>query len=482
MDNTKKVLLIDPPFRDIAFGSRWQLSPRLAPPLGLMYLATPILKAGFEVDFIDLNIERFSKEQFLIKVIQADFIGFTCYNESLNNVLRLIKIIRQANPRVFILCGGPYCTMSEKYVRGSDLTAIGEAEEYIAEILTQLVKKKSLANIPGIIYKKEGKLIRSQGVMKVENLDLNYPSFLELAKDKNYGYYLGVKLDNIMGIITSRGCPFSCRFCVCKGRLPYRERSAENVVEEIKKLSKQRFRYLVFYDNNFLLNKKRARQIMERLIEENIRVKIVIQGRVDSADLVLYQKLRQGGVMIIMYGIESANQNVLDFYNKRVKLEQIKKAVSLCNKEGIFSYGWIIIGAPMETEEHFRKDIQFFNEIKLDFMFLGPLEYSVGSGLWQEAFQKGLIKENEIMVRANKKLSNFSTQQIFAIKERMNRKFYLNLARLLRIVFKFWKLKEIPLMIKFILEGNKDLVQWINNPFKIQKIQKKVVVNESFAN
>ena len=149
----KRVLLIDPTFRELSFGDRWEPSPRLAPPLGLMYLATPLIQAGFDVEFIDLNVEKFTVDQFAEKVSNRDFIGLTCYSASLKSVLKLIPIIRKTNPQAYILCGGPYCTLSEKHVAGADLTAFGEAEEYIVEILEHLVQKQSLEGIPGIIYR-----------------------------------------------------------------------------------------------------------------------------------------------------------------------------------------------------------------------------------------------------------------------------------------------------------------------------------------
>jgi len=469
----KRVLLIDPTFRELAFGDRWKPSPRLAPPLGLMYLATPLIQAGFDVEFIDLNVERFTMNQFAQKVRNSEFVGLTCYSASLESVQKLIPIIRKANPQAYIMCGGPYCTLSEKHVAGADLTAIGEAEEYIVEMLERLVQEKSLEGIPGVIYRKNGELIRNKGIMQAKDLNSNRPTSFELARDKEYGYFFGIRLRDITGMITSRGCPFRCAYCVNTAKLPYRARAVDNVIEEIQEYHNRGYRHLVFYDDNFLFNKKRAMEIMDEIIRRQIRMKIIVLGRVDSADPVLYRKLKEAGVTIILFGVESANQDVLDFYHKQVTVQQIREAVRMCNQMGILSYGWFIIGAPMETREHFENDLRLANEIHLDFAYYNILGYREGSKLWEDARRKGLIKENEIIVWANEKLSNFTFEELCTVRAGMTRRFYLNPARLLRIVYKTWRLNELPHLLKLL---RKNIIQVFTNPWEAESAPATIAV------
>jgi anaerobic magnesium-protoporphyrin IX monomethyl ester cyclase len=473
----KRVLLIDPTFRELAFGDRWKPSPRLAPPLGLMYLATPLIEAGFDVEFIDLNVERFTVNQFTQKVRNRDFVGLTCYSASLESVQKLIPIIRKANPQAYIMCGGPYCTLSEQPVAGADLTAIGEAEEYIVEILQRLVQEKSLEGIPGIIYRKNGELIRNKGIMQVEDLNLNRPASFELAQGKEYGYFFGVKLRGITGMVTSRGCPFRCAYCTNTAKLAYRARAVDNVIEEIQQYHDRGYKYLVLYDDNFLFNKKRAIQIMDEIIKRKIRMRIIVLGRVDSADQVLYRKLKEAGVMIILFGIESANQDVLDFYHKQVTVQQIRDAVRMCNQMGILSYGWFIVGAPMETREHFENDLRLANETHLDFAYYNILGYREGSKLWEDACRKGLIKENETIVWANKELSNFAFEELCAIRARMTRRFYLNSTRLLRIMYKAWRFNMLPHLLKLLLEKN--IIRVFINPWEAKRALPRIAVKKS---
>ena len=97
----------------------------------------------------------------------------------------------------------------------------------------------------------------------------------------------------------------------------FRLRSAKNVLEELKELKKEGYKYVAFVDDSFLNNKKQANDIFDGIINEQIDLKIIIFGvRVDAADEELFKKMKKAGVTHVYFGLESGNQDVLDFYNK----------------------------------------------------------------------------------------------------------------------------------------------------------------------
>ena len=464
----KQVLLLFPPFNDYAFGDKWEETESILPPLGLLYLATPLLKENYDVELMDLNVDKLEKRQFIKIVKDKDFILISCFTDSFENVQKIIKDIRKVNKKVFIICGGPHCTISKKNINGSDLTVMGEAEGYITKILNLLWLSEPLENIPGLIYKKNGRTIRNPGIMKVNNFDLSKPPALELAQNKKYGRLFGSRV-KIAPVMSSRGCPFRCTYCTFKFN-KYRERTIKSVIEEIKHLVKKGFKYIVFCDDNFLLNKRRVHSIMDIIIKEKIKVKIIVQGRVDSADYKLYEKLRRAGVIMIMFGIESANQDVLDFYNKQVSVDKIRKAVKIANKVGLLTFGYFIIGAPMETYKHFESNKKLVNGIPLDFTLVSVLTYLIGTKLWDEAYEKGLIKEDEISVMANKKLSNFSYKELVDVRDKFVEDFYKSPRRILRIVYKVWRMGLLSLFIRGLL--NRKLYQYASNPYVLENNNK----------
>jgi anaerobic magnesium-protoporphyrin IX monomethyl ester cyclase len=443
----REVLLLFPPLQEHIYGDKWKLTESPTAPLGLLYLATPIIKAGYNVHFVDLMVDKLEKEQYFNILRNSDFILITCYTQTLYNVKRIINDIRRINKKAFIICGGPYCTETENHVEGSDLTVYGEADLMIAKILDLVLSKKSLDCIPGLSYIKNGKLIRNSGALLIEDLDLIAPPLFDLAKNKNYGYLYGLRVDGMAAIITSRGCPFQCTFCNYQ-RVRYRKRSVDKVIQEIKMRVEDGARYIVFYDDNFLLNKDRTIELMDEIIRNKFNLKIAIIGRTDLADYNLYKKLKEAGVILMIIGIESANQDVLDFYNKKTTVEKIKRAIIIANKVGIITFGNIIIGAPLEKKDHFYTNKKFLQEVPLDFLSVHILHYTYPSPLWNDAYKKNLITENDIVVAADKKLSNFSKEELIKAQDELIKSFYNNPKRILRLAYKLSR----NLGVRFILK------------------------------
>ena len=111
--------------------------------------------------------------------------------------------------------------------------------------------------------------------------------------------------------------------------------------------------------------------------------------------------MRKAGVKSIEFGIESGNQDVLNYYDKKITLDQIRKAVSLSKRTGFLTIGNFILGSPIETEKHINDSINFAKELNLDFAFFYPFSYLKGSAIWDDAFQKGIVKETDLYLMNN---------------------------------------------------------------------------------
>jgi radical SAM superfamily enzyme YgiQ (UPF0313 family) len=139
---------------------------------------------------------------------------------------------------------------------------------------------------------------------------------------------------------------------------------------------------------------------------------------------------------MIIFGIESVNQNILNFYNKKTTIKKIAQVIENANRVGIITVSGIIIGAPGEKMKHFDNTIEFFKKASLDFININILRYQYPSPLWVQANMKGLIKDDEIVVYANKKLSNFSYEELLKIQKKIIKSFYNNPKRIMRLVYK----------------------------------------------
>ncbi len=446
----KRVLILFPPFNDHLYGEKWRKSDSPFAPLGLFYLATPLVKAGYIVSIIDFQVDHLNKVQYFNNYENADWILISCFTFANNNIQKIIHDIKITNDKAIIICGGPLCNETQNQIDNSDITVFGEADLMISKILELVSEKKSLAGIPGLCYKHKGKYIKNPGILEVENLDyVDFPLF-NLTANKNYGYIYGVKLKNLASIITTRGCPFKCIFCTYQN-VKYRERSVDNVIQEIKMRVDAGAEYIVFCDDNFLLNRNRVNAILDNIIRSKIKTKFIIQGRVDIIDYDLFLKMKQANVIIIIFGIESVNQNILDFYNKKTTIKKIEQVIENANRVGIITVSGLIIGAPGEKMKHFDNTIEFFKKVSQDFININILRYQYPSPLWVQANMNGLIKDDEKVVYANEKLSNFSYEKLLKIQKKIIKSFYNNPRRITRLVYKLSNHFGIIILFKILM-------------------------------
>ena len=407
------------------------------PPLGLMYIASSLENNGHIVDIIDLDFEYFSSVELSKKLSNIDAVGLEVYTYNHEEVGCFARKIKELNPKIPIIIGGPHCMFfkdkSLEDIEYADIAVIGEGEETIVEISLYLQGRKKLSDIYNISYRKNGKIFHGKGFKILRNLDdLSYPS-RHLVDEYDYdisprGIFYKKRLTLMM---TSRGCPSACLFCSRYGNSYYnygfRQRSAENVVNEILSID-EKYRSVMIVDDSFLFDSKRSHKIFDMLIEKKSEIDILIMGaRVDSADEELYEKMKKANVTFIGFGIESGNQDVLDFYNKNINLDQIRKAVFLAKKMGFQIAGTFIFGAPIETKEHFKRTIQFSKLLPLDIAIFNVLIYKMGSPLWIKAVKNKIIRKDEFFVisGSNRGLGSFTTEELFRYLRKAYYEFYL---------------------------------------------------------
>lgn len=412
-------------------------SPSTHPPLGLLYIGAVLENEGYIVEVIDYYAEDFSNELLEKSVISSDVVGMTVYTNDLNISFDISKKIKKINPKIPLIIGGPHCTFLKERslldLPHADISVMGEGEEVILDIVRYLNGDKNISDIHGIIYRNNGKIVCGKPLKIIDDINsLPFPARHLVQKyDYNssaFGYKTKKKLTTIM---TSRGCPFKCRFCARYGNIiskwGYRKRSAENVFNEIQEIY-DKYGTIAIVDDNFLENKKRVHKFFDLILESKINVDFIIEGaRVDTADKKLYTKMKKANVKLITFGIESGNQDVLNFYNKKITLEQIEKAVKLAREMNFLTGATFILGAPIETHKHIKNTIKFACSLQLDAAMFGPLMYQRGSSLWEEAVKNKKISKDEYVVFGDIQLGlgNFTRQEINFYTKLAHIKFYL---------------------------------------------------------
>lgn len=444
------------------------------PPLGLLYIAAALEKDGHKVKLLDYEAEDFSRNQLESSLKSSDAVGFIVYSNNYKRVSEISNAIKMIDDEIPIIVGGPHCIFFKDRslldIYNADVSVIGEGDKVIVDIARCLQGKKDISDVNGIYYRENNRLKQGKPIEIINDLDsLDFP-----ARHLIEGYDYGTISKNITEfafkrkfttMITSRGCPFHCNFCARYGNIIenyyYRKRSAENIINEIIGMN-EKYNSVLIVDDNFLADNKRAHNIFDKILENNIDLDICIMGsRADSADVDLYKKMNKANVKFISYGIESGNQDVLDFYNKKMTLQQIRDTIKIGRKAGITTVGSFILGAPIEKKEHLEKTIKFACSLPLDDASFDILHYMKGSKLWIEAFKDGKIKEDEYIVPADsaRGLGNFTVQELKEYRRKAFQKFYYRPSYIFSQIFKAMLRKDFKIFkrgINFISYLRKD--------------------------
>lgn len=433
-----KVLFIHPSSGKLEFASKdYVPTGPLLPPLGILYLAKKLELKGHTVDVIDFSAEKISIDLIDKHLKSCDAVGMTIYSEphELKNSISIANMIKEIDSDVPIIIGGAHCTLSPEQSlldHKADISVIGQGDPLINSIIDSLSGKKKLSSIPNIFFK-EGNEIKHTKFKKIEDgLDKLPSPSRHLVNKYDYGYLNGRKIikGKLTSILTSRGCRYNCNFCNLKAHIPNLSfRSFENVKNEIEEIIDLGYKTLVFVDDNFLLDKKNAIKIMDFIIEKDADIRIWIeQARVDSADRILYEKMRDAGVEIIDFGIESGSSEILNYYNKNITLSQISDAVNLSKEMGFFVVASFILGAPIETEYHINKTIKLSKSLPLDGVYFFNFLYMIGSPLWNEKIKEGKIKPDEFFIWPDKKrgLGNFTENELIKYVNKAYFNYYFN--------------------------------------------------------
>lgn len=298
-------------------------------PLGLGYLEAVLTKAGYKVAVADLR----DKQIDLDLIPEANIVGITATTGEIGYAKQIARGIRERNPNTFTVIGGAHATyLSDDCVEYFvDMVLVGEGENAIDDIM----KKKVGILVAGYI----------------DDLDsIPFPtrhsfSFSEtLFEGAGYG-----KGPPTTSIISSRGCPYTCSFCQEKPR-PVRFRSAENIAEEIIEIQeKWDCHHFRFEDDSFTLKPERTFDICHLL--EPLNVHWRCHTRSDLFNKEMARAMRLAGCDEVGFGVESADQRVLDIVNKKETIEQHIRAIRIAEDSGIKSKAFFMSGLPGETDE-----------------------------------------------------------------------------------------------------------------------------------
>lgn len=370
-------------------------------PLSIAYIASFLETNGYSVEIIDNDIENLRVEEISLKVTREKplFVGITITSSSTNTSIAIAKSIKEKNKEIVIIAGGIQATTLPEVILNSgyfDFCVIGEGEVTTLEIASRLKNKQDLYGVKGIAYLTNGRITFTEPRELIADLDeIPFPAY-HLIPMKKYTLPASRRLTNypVGSIITSRGCPYKCKFCshniVFKNKVRFR--SPDNVIKEMLYLRKKfNVREFVFWDDSILLNKERAKEIFKNIKFYLPDIVYTCSSRVDHIDNDLASLMYKSGCRMILFGAESGSQEILDSIGKQTTLERIKEAVEICKRNSIMSFCSFIIGTPGETEYTINQTRNFVLKLNPDFAIFTIFTPLPGSKYFEELLSEGKI-------------------------------------------------------------------------------------------
>ena len=373
----------------------------ISPPLGVCYLSSYLKERGYRVSILDLDVETFNlvktKGTYTIHDIvylikdkgHFDVMGISCLTSARYKKAHALAEIGKWLGMTTIM-GGNYPTNSPKMAlddKNVDYVVLGEGEETFYKLLRSIEEDAGLEEIDGVGYKNT---IRNKKSF-IQDLDLlPYPDYENLDIEKYYKVGMSQSWDGnnrFFTLITSRGCPNQCTYCVSHNTFGYknRVRSVENVLKEVDWV-KNKFgaNDILLQDDNFTKDKPRAKEIIDGLRLRGLKWSIPNGLEVNTIDRDFLEKVKASGCVDLTLAIESGSPKTLKMIKKSVDLNHAKEVINIMRELGIYSKVFFMIGFPGETKEDIQQTIDYASNLKPDWSLFSIVNPLPGSEIGKE--------------------------------------------------------------------------------------------------
>ncbi|MFA6215677.1 MAG: radical SAM protein [Patescibacteria group bacterium] len=352
-------------------------------PLDLGYLAA-LLRQNYEVKLLDANaldlsleetiaeINKFNPEVLVLTSTPIDHWQAPSHDHVKVLAANMVKTVNSISVPNIILTGTHGSITPEWVLKKMKVNFVvrGEPEYTVLNLVSALAKGNDWSGLKGISYLKAEKVINNPSAERIQNLDeLPLPAYDLLPMEK-YRYTFSDIPTPFSIILSSRGCPNRCVYCLqvmMPGR--YIVRSPENVVAEIKYLvEKFGVKGIYFQDWEFMIIKERVKKICDLIIAEKIKIKWGCNGRAVNIDDELVAKMKQAGCVRVNIGFESGADAVLQTIKKNVSPQALKNAFAVCKKYGINIGVYSLLNLPGETKKTISETEKFLVDNDLQVM------------------------------------------------------------------------------------------------------------------
>jgi anaerobic magnesium-protoporphyrin IX monomethyl ester cyclase len=370
-------------------------------PLNLLYIGAVLEQSGHVVTVLDMNATGDDDEvvRRKIEAAAADLYAFPYFSEIAAQNLWLSELCRAANPRALIIMGGPGASpipvqCLEQFPE-VDAIVRGEGEWTMDEVAARRARGEGLLGCLGVTFRADdGTIVQNDGRPVDPDLDrLPLPAhhLVQECYDKGLYYALLEAERPVGGIVTSRGCPFSCGFCYNTVK-KYRMRSPENILEELTFLHERLgVSFVEFNDILFTANKARAERVFELLIAEKLPIRFAFKARAPEITDDFVALAKRAGAVQIGFGVESADQDILDRMHKKTTVAECANGIATVRRHGVRCHTGYVLGYPGETPDTLRTTIDFIIKTKPTTLTIDVLLPYPDTPVYHEAIAAGTL-------------------------------------------------------------------------------------------
>lgn len=372
----------------------------LRPPIDLMYAAAAFESVGWRCALVDCPAEGVDAAALAARLaaLRPDAILLSCTTQTVEDDLATAAAAKRLLPGVRTIAKGAHFNVLDRDVMARHPALDVALREEIEETCRAIGRGEPLADVAGCTWRRaDGEIVRNPSRGFPRDLDaLPFPA-RHLTRNELY-----VRPDTgepQTTIVTNRGCPHRCTYCLANqvAGLANRYRSVENVLAEIRECV-ERFGITSFLFRSDLFTQDGAwvRRLCEAILDARLPIAWACNARVDTVDAETLGWMRRAGCWIVAFGVESGDQATLDRLRKNARVEDAYRAVALCRAAGIKSSVYLLMGLPWDTRESLEALAAFACDLDPDVVeFFYPYPFP-GTPLQAECVQLGLLAPGEI--------------------------------------------------------------------------------------
>lgn len=479
-----RVLMLNPPFHPRY--SRGQRSPAVIKsgviyyPIWLAYAAGVLEQNGFQVKLVDAPAagHDLAYTLDLVEGWQPELVVMDTSTPSIHHDTQVAEAIKQRAPQTFICLVGPHVSSlpenSLHLSRAIDAIARREYDYTVRDLALALQGGSGPEGVAGLSYLRDEEIVHEPERPFIQDLD-ELPLVSEVYKRhlRVEDYFYSISRYPEVTIITGRGCPYHCSFCMWPQTLTghgYRRRSVENVADEFEFIAREfpQVKEIFIEDDTLTVNQQRCVELSQELIRRGNRLPFTANSRADISYETL-SWLKKAGLRLLCVGFESGDQAILDAIHKGIKVEQFHRFREDARQAGVLVHGCFMAGNPGETRQTLAKTLELAKTLNPDTAQFFPIMLYPGTEAYDWAKKNGFIDTADFrewlttdgLHRSIISQPGLSAEELVIWCDEARRSFYL---RPRYMAGKLWQVITRPGEARRILKAGATFVKYLFRP------------------